>query len=75
MPYSEGMEWMTEWSAWRWRIGFTAVGSAIVLGFLWWALADLVLATFEFPSRGLERWREGDTEAPDGGDTGTLVAA
>lgn len=51
------MTWMTSLGGWRAvaAIGGGALGAA----FLWWAVADLFLATVEFPFAGmLERWRQ-----------------
>jgi hypothetical protein len=70
------MKWILGSDA-AWKLGGIVLG-ALLLGFLWWALADLVLATFEIPFGELvERWRRrGGSWRDDGpGDTGAHVAA
>ena len=43
-----------------WTIGVAVGGAALVVGFLWWALADLFFATFDLPFGSLlDRWRQG----------------
>jgi len=51
------MTWLNEITA-SWTVG-AVVGGALAVAFLWWALADLFLATFELPfGDALERWRQ-----------------
>jgi hypothetical protein len=46
-----------------------AVGGALAAAFLWWALADLLLATFEVPfGDTLDRWRQRFGMRRDRGD-------
>jgi len=63
------MEWIIGSDA-AWKLGGVVVG-ALLLGFLWWALADLVLATFELPFGELfERWRQRGASSRDEGPGG-----
>ncbi|TMA76727.1 MAG: hypothetical protein E6J72_16580 [Deltaproteobacteria bacterium] len=49
------MTWMSSLDGW-WTVA--AIGGAVGAAFLWWALADLFLASVELPfSAMLERWR------------------
>lgn len=66
---------MIDLNVWRWRIGLAAVGTVIFAGCLWWALADLVLATFEIPSKREQGRRAPGGEASDVDDQGPLLAA
>jgi len=70
------MEWIIGSDA-VWKLGGVVVG-ALLLGCLWWALADLVLATFEFPFGGLLerlRRRTASSRDDDADDAGAHAAA
>jgi hypothetical protein len=45
------------------------VGGILAAAFLWWALADWILATFELPSSdAIDRWRQRLGPGRDAGD-------
>jgi hypothetical protein len=50
------MAWIVESGASLWGLGLAIVGGGALLGFLWWALADLLLATVDLREM-LERMR------------------
>ena len=71
------MDWTIKMSAWRWSMAFSAIGGAVLVGLLWWALADLALASVEVATLKelAARWWGRDGEPPDQDDTGTPVGA
>jgi hypothetical protein len=61
------MTWFNQ-IATSWTVG-AVVGAVLAAAFLWWALADLFLATFELPFGDvLDRWRRRLGPRRDGHD-------
>jgi len=73
--YAPRMTWMSSLDTW-WVIA--AIGGGVGgAAFLWWALADLFLATFEMPfSAMFEQWRaRRERRNERDGDAGSLASA